>query len=161
MALRRYTQRDDFHALHMLLHQAFAHMEGRIDPPSSMNTLTPEGLRAMANKREIWVVERHDQPIACMILTPEDNSLYLGKLAVSHPHRSQGHARNLILHAENRCRALCLAGLTLETRIELTENHSAFSSLGFRTVGSTAHPGYDHPTSLTMVKPVSPEELHS
>ncbi|SLN72873.1 Acetyltransferase (GNAT) family protein [Roseovarius albus] len=161
MTLRRYTRHDDFHALHMLLHQAFAHMEGRIDPPSSMTRLTPDGLRGMADECEIWVLEQRDQPIACMILTPEDGNLYLGKLAVSHPHRAQGHARDLIHHAEDRCRALRLAGLTLETRIELTENHSAFSSLGFRTIGSTAHPGYDHPTSLTMFKPVTTQELHS
>ena len=51
-----------------------------------------------------------------------------------------------------RARALGLTALTLQTRIELTETHAALAALGFAVTGSTAHPGFDRPTSLTMQK---------
>ena len=45
-----------------------------------------------------------------------------------------------------------LSTLTLETRIELTQNHQAFQQLGFVKTGETAHDGFAHPTSITMTK---------
>ena len=42
--------------------------------------------------------------------------------------------------------------LELETRVELTENHRTFESLGFNKVAEHAHEGYDHPTYIRMRK---------
>ena len=149
---RRMTPSEDFTPLHALLTDAFAYMESRIDPPSSIARMSADSLRDEAATKEIWAIENSGQPVACMILTPKPDTLYLGKLATSAVHRGQGLARRLIAHAESRARALSLPSITLQTRIELTENHATFRALGFDQTGETAHPGYDRPTSLTFTK---------
>lgn len=44
--------------------------------------------------------------------------------------------------------------LVLQTRVELVENHEAFTRLGFSITAHTAHEGFDRPTSVTMVRSV-------
>jgi GNAT superfamily N-acetyltransferase len=134
-----------------LLHGAFAFMEGRIDPPSSLRNLTPEALTRQAEVGEIWVI---GAPVACVFLTPKPGALYVGKLAVAASHRGQGLARRLIGVAEGRALEMGLPVLELQTRVELVENQAAFLALGFQEVGRTAHPGYDRPTSITYRRAV-------
>ncbi len=138
-------------AILKLLQDAFAYMEGRIDPPSSLRDLTPEVLDQQARTGEIWII---GAPIACVFLTPKPGALYLGKLAVSADHRGRGLARRLVDQAETRARALRLPALELQTRVELIENHRVFEAMGFAETGRTAHPGYDRPTSITYRRPV-------
>lgn len=136
-----------------LIREAFAQMEGRIDPPSSARHLTAEGLLAQNEAGEVWVAGH--PPVASVVLTPRAGALYIGKLAVDAGARRKGHARALIDLAAARARALGLPVLELQTRIELAENHLAFRALGFVETGRTAHPGYDRPTTLTFRRPVA------
>lgn len=138
-----------------LIRDSFAVMEGRIDPPSSMHRLTPADIVAQAQQGEVWVIGQ--PPLACVFLTVKPGALYIGKLAVARSHRGQGLARALIDTAETRARALGLPALELQTRVELVENQAAFRALGFTETGRTAHPGYDHPTSITFRRPVPAE----
>jgi len=138
----------DWAALLALIKRAFAGMEGRIDPPSSLRELTTE--RLARHPGEVWVIGR--PPIACMLLTPRPHALYLGKLSVDPSHRREGLAQALITLAEERARVLGLPALELQSRIELVENHAIFFGLGFKQTGATAHPGFDSPTSLTFTK---------
>ena len=133
---------------------AFAFMEGRIDPPSSAHRLTVAAMAAQADAGAVWVVEDAGAPVACLFAKVMGEALYLSKLAVAGPYRGQGLARLLIDTAEEESRARGLAWLELETRIELTENHAAFALIGFTKTGETAHAGYDRPTSITMRRPV-------
>ncbi len=149
--LVRATDPFDWPGVLALIQRAFAGMEGRIDPPSSVHRLTAEGIAAQARTGEIWVVP----PLqACMFLTPKDGRLYLGKLAVEPALQGRGLARQLVALAEERARALGFAILELETRVELTENHAIFARLGFVETGRKAHPGFDRPTSITFAKRV-------
>ena len=149
--LVRATDPYDWLGVLALIQRAFAGMEGRIDPPSSVHRLTAEGIAAQARTGEIWVVP----PLqACMFLTPKDGRLYLGKLAVEPALQGRGLARQLVALAEERARALGFAILELETRVELTENHAIFRHLGFVETGRKAHPGFDRPTSITFAKRV-------
>lgn len=152
MTPRRATDPAEWPAILALLHQAFAEMDGRIDPPSSLHDLTPAGLTRQATLGEIWVIGT--PPVACLFLTPRPGALYLGKLAVAASHRGTGLARQLLALAETRARALHLPALELQTRIELTRNHANFRALGFTETGRTAHPGYDRPTSITFRRPL-------
>jgi len=131
-----------------LIQSAFAFMEGRIDPPSSVHRLTVEDLA----QSELWVIGA--PPLACIVLTPKPDALYLGKLAVAASERGKGHARALIDQAETRARALGLPALELQTRIELTENQRTFEAMGFVELARTAHEGYDRPTSITYRRPL-------
>jgi predicted N-acetyltransferase YhbS len=131
-----------------LIRRAFAGMDGRIDPPSSIHRYTPEDLKT----GEFWVIGT--PPMACVLLTPKPGALYLGKLAVAPGLTRQGLARALIRQAETRARALGLPVLELQTRIELVENHATFRALGFQETARTAHQGYDRPTTITFRKSV-------
>ena len=138
-----------------LLRASFQYMDARIDPPSSIHSLTVGGMQAHCRKGgEIWAMGR--PLIACMFLTPKKaNTLYLGKLAVKEGMRGQGICRTLVDHAASRAADLGLSALELETRVELTENHRVFSRLGFTIVGAGSHVGYDRPTDFLLRKPIS------
>jgi predicted N-acetyltransferase YhbS len=151
---RRLSPDDDFAPVLILIRDAFAYMDGLIDPPSSMHTLTTADLSASARDGEVWVLTDGQGPIACIVMTPRRNSLYLGKIAVSAAFRRQGLARQLLAHAAIRAGDLGLTALELQSRAELTANHSAFAALGFVKTAETAHPGYDRPTSFTFMKAV-------
>ncbi len=134
-----------------LIRRAFARMEGRIDPPSSLHRLTVAGVADQAQSGEVWVMP----PLrACMFLTVKPGRLYLGKLAVEPALQGRGLAREMVAEAEERARALRLPVLELETRVELVENHAVFQRLGFVETGRKAHEGFDRPTSITFQKPV-------
>ena len=147
----RATEPFDWSAVLRLIQTEFAFMQGRIDPPSSMLALTAARLAAMP---EVWVAGT--PPVACMVLTPKERALYLGKLAVARAHRGQGLARQMVAVAERRARELDLPCLELQTRIELVENHATFVALGFVEIARTAHKGYDRPTTLTFRKAIGP-----
>ncbi len=139
----------DWPGLLDLIHRAFAGMEGRIDPPSSLHRLTAQALADQPG--EVWVIGT--PPVACVILTPQPDLLYVGKLAVDPAARRQGHARRLLDLAAERAQAMGLEALELQTRVELVENHALFRHLGFVQTAATAHPGFERPTSLTFRKP--------
>lgn len=147
---RRAVPGEDWTALLALIRTAFAGMEGRIDPPSSMHRLTPDAIARQAAEGEVWVIGR--PVVACVFLTPKADALYVGKLAVDPGARRLGLARALMAVAEDRARAHGLAALELQARVELVENHATFVALGFRQTAATAHEGYDRPTSLTFRK---------
>lgn len=138
-------------ATHALMTRAFAYMDGRVDPPSSIHRLTLEALTGEAAQNELWILPG---PQACVILTPKSDHLYIGKLAVAEAARGQGLSRILIDHAATRARDLGLPRLRLQTRVELTGNQRAFMAMGFAEVGRTAHDGYDRPTSITYERAV-------
>lgn len=141
---------DDAAPVLALIRTAFAFMEGRIDPPSSMHRLTAEDIQRQAAEGEVWRIG--PQPLACVFLTVKPDALYIGKLATAAAARRQGLARRLVLLAETRARALGLPALELQVRVELVENHATFSAMGFSKTAETCHPGYHRPTSLTFRK---------
>ena len=145
---------DDMTPVVALIRDCFAYMDGVIDPPSSAHLLTPASLAEAARSGEVWVLGNPAAPVACMVLTPRPEGLYLGKLAVAQAARGRGLARRLVGHACERARALGKTHVELQTRVELIGNQTAFRALGFQETGRTAHPGYLAPTSITYRKQV-------
>ena len=142
----------DFAAILDLIRAAFAYMDGRIDPPSSMHRLS---VRAMAaHDGETWALGPRAAPHACMVLTPTAEGLYLGKLAVRADRRGRGLAGAMVGLAMDRALLLGHEDLILQVRVELTENRAVFERLGFRMIRQSAHPGFDRPTSITMARKV-------
>lgn len=143
----------DWGAVLRLLHENFAYMEARIDPPSSLHNLTAQHIADFACDEQLLVIEdQNGSPVACAFLTSKTNSIYVGKLAVAKQVRGRGYARQFFDYAEDCARSAGLAFLELETRIELTENHATFAKMGFVKTAETSHPGFDRPTSITMQK---------
>ncbi len=137
-----------------LIRDAFAYMDGRIDPPSSVHRLTPRSMAADAAQGALFLAERAVEQggalAGCVFVRAKGDALYIGKLAVRPELQGRGVGRALIAAAKAEARALGLGFLELQTRIELTENHAAFARLGFTKTGESAHPGYVRPTSITM-----------
>ena len=144
----------DWDGLHALVRAAFAAMEGRIDPPSSLAAMTPDGLRAKATEETLVTLWEGDGLVAAGFLRDTGRSVYLGKLAVRADRRGRGLLRRIVAEADALARARGRPVLELGTRVELTETHAAFAAIGFRETARTAHPGYDRPTSVTMERPV-------
>lgn len=151
---RRASVTEDWSAVLHLIRSAFAAMDGRIDPPTSMHRLTEADIAGQNSDGEVWLTG--SPPFACVFLSPFPHALHIGKLAVAAGHRRQGHAARLIALAETRARVLGLPALELQTRVELTDNHAAFAALGFVQTGTIAHPGFHRPTSVTMQKRLGP-----
>lgn len=156
----RPTDFDDWDSLHRLLTDCFAYMSERIDPPSSLDRMSPDDFRRMALEDGLVTVFRDDELIACGFLAEREVSIYLGKLAVSQAFRRRGILKAIITIAESVAVRRGKHWLELQTRIELTENHRAFEALGFMRARETAHPGYDRPTSVTMMKRVDTRGAH-
>lgn len=154
MTPTRVTPPYDWGSLLALIRAEFAYMDGVIDPPSSMHRLTEAEIARQAEDGEVWAIGT--PAVACMFLTVKGDWLYLGKLAVAAGQRGKGLARDLVDLAMSRARTLGLAGVELQTRIELTANHATFRALGFAETGRSAHPGYDRPTTLTFRRALEP-----
>ena len=144
----------DWAGLHRLLTVCFSYMDGRVDPSSSLRSMTPDDPRRKAAEESLIVVFDGDELVACGFLTEADDSIYLGKLAVSSRFRRRGILRAMVEIAEDMANRQGRNWLELQTRIELTENHRTFEAHGFARVRETAHPGFAKPTSVTMRKRV-------
>jgi ribosomal protein S18 acetylase RimI-like enzyme len=73
--------------------------------------------------------------------------------------RGRGIARRLVEAVEDEACRRGLAGVRLGVRIVLTENQRFFTSLGYVETAREAHPGFDHPTSISMRKALSPDRV--
>lgn len=156
LTIRKARPDEDWRALRALVAQAFAYMEGRVDPPSSIRRWDEAGFAAAAAEGAAFLAFDGERLTGCVFTRVQDDSLYLEKFAIAARWRGAGLARRLVAAAEDEARRLGLPALTLKTRVELTENHAAFAALGFSVTGKSAHPGCSAPTSLLMRKELAP-----
>lgn len=146
------TEFDGWQALYDLLHSQFSPMEGRIDPPSSFDKLTPKLLREKAKTETMLIVLDDKSLVACAFFKEMPGAIYVGKVAVASNYQKRGIARSIMDCATEFAQSRGKHWLELQTRIELIENHKTFASLGFVKTGEYAHDGYTSPTSITMRK---------
>lgn len=143
---------DDWEGLLALLREAFAYMDGRIDPPSSLHSLDAAKLAVKAAEEELVLAFMDGALVGCLFAAPRGDALYLGKIAVRPDLRGRGIARRMFDLAEAGARARGFAALELQARIELVENHRTFTALGFQKTGEGSHPGYTRPTDVNFRK---------
>lgn len=132
------------------LQQAFRYMEGRIDPPTSLETMGIEALEKKAQDEILIVAQDDGKLVGCAFAALRDDCVYLSKVAVALTSRRQGITRSMLKAADEIARQHGKPYLELQTRVELIENHLAFGAMGFVKVAETAHPGYSRATSITM-----------
>lgn len=140
---------DEWDFIHGLLRRSFAYMEGRIDPPSSLDRMGPRDLQALAESGRA-IIAIAEGPVGCAFLQDNGERIVCGKLAVDPGFRRRGILRHMLEEADEYARLRGRRGLELQTRVELSENHAAFSRLGFVETARTSHPGHDRPTSITF-----------
>lgn len=146
---------DDWLGLHKLLSDSFAYMNGVIDPPSSLHSLTAQDLQTKAENETLLLAFDVEQLIGCSYFDIRDQVIYVGKIAVANAYRGRGLANQIIDHAAILAAQNNKKWLELETRIELTDNQKAFAKMGFVTTEYNSHSGYKRTTSITMRKKIT------
>ncbi len=142
----------DWPSLLGLLNGAFAFMDGRIAPPSSLRLLTLDSVAIKAQNESLFLATDSGELLGCVFAAPKPDYLYVGKIAVHRDHQRKGIGRSLMDAVESYAISKGIEALELNTRIELTENHSAFQSMGYLVTGELSHEGYDRPTFISMRK---------
>ncbi len=143
---------DNFDTLLDLLKSAFAYMDERIDPPSSLHRLDSQKLREKAALEILLLARDGTTLVGCAFARPTEDSLYVGKLAVALNYRGRGISRRLLCACEAVAVEKNLPVVALETRVELIENQRLFVQLGYKKVAENAHAGYTRPTSYLYQK---------
>jgi ribosomal protein S18 acetylase RimI-like enzyme len=146
----------DASALAATIAAAFAQYRGKLVPESGAFRETAESIAAeLAKGASAIVAERNGEMLGCVMTRVVDGDLYFGRLAVVPQARGLGLARRLVAAVEADARARRLAGVRLGVRVVLADNQRLFKSLGYVEIGREAHPGFDHPTSINMRKPLA------
>ena len=134
--------------LHRFVQDAFRDLP--IDPPSSSLKETLADFAARLQGDTIFVASDEDQLIGSIFCTPEDDALYVGRLAVRPDWRRRGVASALVDAAKAEARRRGAKRMTLGARIALPGNVALFGRHGFVIVRETCHPGFTTPTSYDM-----------
>jgi ribosomal protein S18 acetylase RimI-like enzyme len=92
--------------------------------------------------------------LGCVLVEEKEGDLYFGRLSVLPSARGHGLAKRLIEAVEAEARRRGLSGVRLGVRVVLTDNQRLFQALGYLETSREAHPGFDHPTSINMRKPL-------
>jgi predicted N-acetyltransferase YhbS len=135
---------------------AFEQYRGKLVPESGALAETAANIaREFAQGAGAFVAERDGLAIGCVMTKPMDGDLYFGRLAVTPAARGLGLAGRLIAAVEDDARRRGFSGIRLGVRIALPANQALFQALGYREIAREAHPGFDHPTSISMRKPLA------
>ncbi len=142
----------DWSELLGLLQRSYAFMDERIDPPSSLHSFDAVNLEEKSKDEILYLAHDSAKLVGCIFGKVNQSSLYVGKLAVDPDYQGQGIGRVLMRELENQARSMELSEMTLEVRIELTENQKAFAAMGFEISKEGSHDGYAKVTFLEMKK---------
>ncbi|UWQ97372.1 GNAT family N-acetyltransferase [Rhodobacteraceae bacterium M385] len=135
-------------AVYDLLNACFAPMAARIDPPSSLTSMSLADVAQKMADEDFFCICNEAQPVACLFGHAEGAAYEVGKIAVDPSQRKQGLARALVDAAAAHAHAKGFATLQLYARVQLVENHAVYTAMGFTQSGTFTHPGFDAPTAL-------------
>jgi len=135
-----------------LIRAAFADQGRATDPPSSALRETAEIVAEKLGNGGGAALANNAALIGVVLWTPQEDALYVGRLAVAPSWRGRGLAGRLLQAAEAEARRQGYARVRLHARIELPANRRLFARHGFAVVEVRAHPGYAGPTFAVMEK---------
>ena len=155
LVLRNATA-NDAAAIARVIAASFEQYRGKLNPESGAFRETAGGIAAeLTRGAGAIVAERNGEMVGCVLVEEQEGDLYFGRLSVLPSARGGGLARQLIQAVETEARHRGLAGVRLGVRVVLTDNQRLFQALGYHETSREAHPGFDHPTSITMRKPLA------
>jgi len=145
----------DAAAIATVIAAAFAQYRGRLVPESGAFRETAATIAGELERGAGAIVaEQGGEMVGCVLVEEQEGDLYFGRLSVLPSARGLGLAKRLIEAIEAEARRRGLSGVRLGVRIVLTDNQRLFQTLGYRETSREAHPGFDHPTSINMRKPL-------
>lgn len=146
----------DAAAIAAVIAASFEEYRGKLVPESGAFRETADGIAAeLTRGAGAIVAERNGVMLGCVLVEEKEGDLYFGRLSVLPSARGQGLASRLIDAVEAEARRRGLSGVRLGVRVVLTGNQRLFQALGYRETSREAHPGFDHPTSINMRKPLA------
>lgn len=148
----------DAAALLTVILAAYAEFFGKLDPPSGAFAETAASIEGKLHKGGA-IKALVDQPvgsalIGCVLYEPQGDFMYFGRLAVLPAWRRCGVARGLIAAVEEQTKAIGLKRVQIGVRLVLPAHQAYYEALGYQPIEYTCHPGFAHPTSVTMEKQV-------
>lgn len=147
-SVRRFDDAARLEELQRFVQDAFRDLP--IDPPSSSLKETLADFAARLQSDAIFVASDASALIGSIFCTPDDDALYVGRLAVRPDWRRRGVASALVDAAKAEARRRGAKRMTLGARIALPGNVALFRRHGFVVVRETCHPGFTAPTSYDM-----------
>lgn len=145
----------DAAAIAAVIAASFAQYRGRLAPESGAFRETTATIAAELDRGPGAILaEQNGEMVGCVLVEEKEGDLYFGRLSVLPSARGQGLAKRLIEAVEAEARRRGLSGVRLGVRVVLTDNQRLFQALGYRETSREAHPGFDHPTSINMRKPL-------
>lgn len=145
----------DAAAIARVIAASFEQYRGKLNPESGAFRETADGIAGeLARGAGAIVAERNGEMLGCVLVEELEGDLYFGRLSVVPSARGLGLAKRLIDAVEAEARRRGLPGVRLGVRVVLTDNQRLFQALGYRETSREAHPGFDHPTSINMRKPL-------
>lgn len=145
----------DCEAVLVVLQAAFTEMKGKIEPESGVWKETAVSLQQKLQTHTLFIAKEQGQIIGCVFCEPQEDKIYLGRLAVLPSQRGRGIASQLIEQVEQFGREQGCTHCWLGVRIVLAGNVRLFQKHGYVIVVEQAHQGFDKPTYYLMVKPIS------
>jgi predicted N-acetyltransferase YhbS len=158
ITLRAAAETDTEQVLSLVLN-AFEEYRGVLNPPSGAHKETPDSIRKKIVEGGGFIAYIDDKAAGCVLYAPyepDEDALYLGRLAVLPDYRKQGVAHAMVEAIEKRAQELNLSKVTLAVRMQLPGNRAFFESLGFRVVATGSHDDYGEPTFMTLEKTLTP-----
>ncbi len=139
-----------------LVHAAFEEYRLLLNPPSGAHRETLETISKKLVDGGAYIAWMGETALGCVLIEPDGDALYLGRLAVLPEYRRLGVAHLLIEAVENQARVSGLNRVTLSVRVQLPRNRAFFERLGYQFVAYNYHDGHTEPTFQTLEKHLSP-----
>ncbi len=125
--LRRATDADA-RTIHDLVHAAYAGYIPRLGrKPAPMLTDQVTAIRT----HEVWVLTDGQRIVGVIELIPRDDHLWIDNVAIEPERQGSGLGRRLLLHAEDRARALGVGEIRLATNERFVANIAMYERIGY------------------------------
>ncbi len=135
-----------------LLLTAFEEYRGVLDPPSGAHDETEDKVREKMKTAHVVMARCSEVPAGCVFYEPDEDGLYLSRLAVLPEYRRHGIGRALIEYVESRARDLGLQRVRLAVRLALPQLRALYERLGYQPYALGTHPDYHEPTYVILEK---------
>ncbi len=148
----RIAHADEAALVHRLTQMAFDEYRGQLEPPSSAHDETEAVVAAALAKGGALLALIDGIAVGAARFTPEDDHLYIGRVAVTPARRGQGIAIELMLALEQQARRLGVVAIELGVRENLPSNVRLYEKLGYTVISRDQHPRNPDFISLRMRK---------
>jgi ribosomal protein S18 acetylase RimI-like enzyme len=150
----RRARADEAELVYAILREAFAEYAGTLPVESGALRETLEDVQAAMAEGGGVLAFIDDVAVGSARYLPEDDAIYVNRVAVRPGYRRRGIAIALMTYLEDVARSLGKDAIHIGVRQSLPSNVALYERLGYVTVRVDPHPGGPD-KSLSMIKRIS------